>query len=219
MSSLASPDETSATLSGKPVNTPHYYFVDNGITAEVYERERIRRAIAANIEAIFRLLGESDLKRRQDPVSWDKLLDMIVNYANVVLGHHINTRKMIVSTTQSYLAQLLKMLEYWHSKRQSFTIIDEIAPLIGKLNHMAQMIRCMNHLMGHLYTSLSCALTKNKRHLITTNKQFCELLKLIKHEPETEEEQNSSPHLHIPRQVKRYSKLKLNMPYITNCKG
>ncbi|KAL3790555.1 LOW QUALITY PROTEIN: hypothetical protein ACHAWO_003662 [Cyclotella atomus] len=158
MSSLASPDETSATLSGKPVNTPHYYFVDNGITAEVYER--------------YDVLGESDLKRRQDPVSWDKLLDMIVNYANVVLGHHVNTRKMIVSTTQSYLAQLLKMLEYWHSKRQSFTIIDEIAPLIGKLNHMAQMIRCMNHLMGHLYTSLSCALTKNKRHLITTNKQF-----------------------------------------------
>ena len=176
---------------GKPVNTPHNYFVDYGITVEVYQRERIRRAIAADIEAIFLLLGESDLSRRQDPVSWDKLLEMMVNYANVVLGHHINTRKMIVATTHAFLSELLKMLEHWHTKRKSFTI-EEIAPLIGKLNHMAQTIRLMNHIMGHLYTSLTCALAKNKRYLITTNKQFRDLLKLKKHEPETKEEENLS---------------------------
>ncbi|KAL3786424.1 hypothetical protein ACHAWO_007976 [Cyclotella atomus] len=118
---------------GRPVNTPHNYFVDDGIAAEVYEREQIRRAIAADIEAIFLLL------------------------------------------------ELLKMLT-----------IEEIAPLIGKLNHMAQTIRWMNHIMGHLYTSLMCALAKNKRYLITTNKQFRDLLKLKKHEPETKEEENLS---------------------------
>ena len=174
---------------GKPANTPHFYFVDDGLIGEVYsaDRNRILRAIAASIEAIFLILGESDLQRRQDPISWDKLLEMVINYANIMLGHHVNTRKMIVSTSNDYLSQTLDMLEHWHKGRKTFTIPD-IEPLIGKLGHMAQTIPWLKHLMGHLYTSLSAALSNSKKYLIHSSKHFRELLKLIKHEPDNDEE-------------------------------
>eukprot|EP00984_Skeletonema_dohrnii_P026854 scaffold16255_cov75-Skeletonema_dohrnii-CCMP3373.AAC.2 len=55
---------------GCPVSTPHDMFVDDLVYAEVYLRERVEQAIAASIEAMFITLGESDLLRRQDPISW-----------------------------------------------------------------------------------------------------------------------------------------------------
>ena len=174
---------------GKPANTPHFYFVDDGLLGEIFTacRNRILRAIAASIEAIFLLLGESDLDKRQDPISWDKLLEMVVNYCNIMLGHHVNTRKMIVSTPHDYLAQTLSMLEHWHKGRKTFTIPD-IEPLIGKLGHMAQTIPWLKHLMGHLYTSLTSALSNSKKYLIHSSKHFRDLLKLIKHEPDSVED-------------------------------
>jgi hypothetical protein len=152
---------------------------------------QILRAVAASIEANFLLLGESDLSKRQDPNSWDKLFEMMVNFANIALGNHVNTRKLIVSIPHSFLADVNKLLEHWHGGRKTFTI-DEIARLVGKLNHIAQTIMWLNHIMGHLYTSLSCALAKNKRFLISTNKEFRKLLKLIKYEPESMEEEQLS---------------------------
>jgi hypothetical protein len=79
---------------GDPVNTPHGLFVDDDLIAEVYDKQRILRAIAAFIETIFILLGESDLSKRQDPISWEKMLEMLINYVNVALGLQINTRQM-----------------------------------------------------------------------------------------------------------------------------
>ena len=174
---------------GQPVNTPHFYFVDDGLNGEVYEADRLRilQAIAASIEAIYLVLGESHLLHRQDPISWDKLLEMLINYANIMLGNHINTRKMIVSVSHDYLSQTNKLLQHWHSGRKSFTI-PEIEPLIGKLGHIAQNLPWLRHLMGHLYTSLTAALANSKKYLIHTSKAFRDLLKLIKHEP-TDEEQ------------------------------
>ena len=45
--------------------------MDDLIYADVYEETNIRmeQAIAAGIEAIFILLGRSDLTKRQDPVA------------------------------------------------------------------------------------------------------------------------------------------------------
>ncbi len=83
---------------GRPANTPHHLYVDDGVYCEVFEKHRILRAAAASIETLFRLLGDSDLSQRQDPVSWDKLLEMIINFVNQILGHLINTRTMRVST-------------------------------------------------------------------------------------------------------------------------
>jgi hypothetical protein len=176
---------------GRPINTPHYYFVDDGLLAEVYDRDRILRALAADIEGLFIILGHSDLTKRQDPISWDKLLEMLINYSNIALGLHVNTRKMVVSPSASYLAETINLLGHWHSGRKSFTI-PEMEPLVGKLNHLAITVPWLLHLMGHLYVSLTAALTDSQKHLVHTSKAFRQLLKLIKHNPDSPEEQQIS---------------------------
>ena len=102
---------------GRPEYTPHYFYVDDGIYCEVYQKHCIHRAAAASIEAIFRLLGEPDPSKWQDPVSWDKLLDMVVDFANTLLGRFINTCAMMVSTPDHFLSVVLCTLAHWHSKR------------------------------------------------------------------------------------------------------
>ncbi len=61
-------------VNGHPVATPHLVYVDDDIYLDIADVARFERATAAGIEAIFILLGESDLTRRQDPISRDKLL-------------------------------------------------------------------------------------------------------------------------------------------------
>ena len=77
---------------GNPVPTPHRFFVDDGIYLDVFDITRIEQAIAASIEAIFILLGYSELERRRDPVSWSKMEEMLIAPINVVLGLQINLR-------------------------------------------------------------------------------------------------------------------------------
>jgi hypothetical protein len=96
---------------------------------------------------------------------------MSVNYANILLGHHINTRKMIVSVRHDYLNTLNNQLARWHSKRQSFAI-PKIEPIIGKLGHAAEMLQWLKYLMGHLYTSLAAALGASNQHLLLKAKHF-----------------------------------------------
>ena len=60
---------------GKPVPTLQRLFVDDSVYADIYKVDRIRieQTVAAGIEAIFILLGCSDLSKRQDPISFDKM--------------------------------------------------------------------------------------------------------------------------------------------------
>lgn len=172
---------------GQPLNTPHYFFVDDGVMAEVYDRTRIHRAEAASIETLFLLLGETDLQHRQDPVSWDKLLEMILHFMNIAIGVHINTRTMRVGVPHDYITALTDILGHWHKKRKSFTIL-EIERVVGKLNHAANIVPWLKHIMGHLYTSLAAALGQSKSHLIKSSRSFRNLMEMIKREPCTEEE-------------------------------
>jgi hypothetical protein len=68
---------------------------------------------------------------------------MLIIYRKIVLGQHINTRTMLVSTPHPFLNEVLDMLKYWHAGRKSFSL-PEIEPLIGKLNHVAQTNRWMS---------------------------------------------------------------------------
>lgn len=60
-------------------DTLHNMFVNDGLYCDVSSRERVEQAAAASIEAIFVVLGHSDLALQQDPVSWDKCLNMPVD--------------------------------------------------------------------------------------------------------------------------------------------
>ena len=70
--------------------------MDDDLYSDIFDIERIEQAVAASIKAIFVLLGKSDLLSRQDPISFDKMVDTMVLHCNVILRQYIDTRKMTV---------------------------------------------------------------------------------------------------------------------------
>ena len=73
-------------------------FVDNIIYAEIYEtnQARIEQTLSAGIEAIFILLGRSELSKQQNSISYEKMEDMMVPYFNKALSQIVNTQKLEV---------------------------------------------------------------------------------------------------------------------------
>ena len=61
----------------KPAPTPHSFFVNDDIYLDVFDIVRLKQASATSIEAIFILLGESDLTKCSDPINWDKMEGML----------------------------------------------------------------------------------------------------------------------------------------------
>lgn len=166
---------------GLPVPTPQRLFVDDSVYADIYEETRIRmeQTIAAGIETIFILLGESDLARRQDPISFEKMREMIVSYINKMLGQVIHTRHLDVGVPPAYIAKTLTLLRPFHSKRKSFTV-KEMERITGMLIYVASTAPWLQFLLSHVYTSIAAALGVNTNHLRRTNRQFRELLRKAK---------------------------------------
>ena len=92
-------------------DTPHDMFVVENLYCDVSNRERVEQAAAASIEAIFIILGHSDLVHRQDPVSWDKFLKMPVAWKNRALGTEIDTRKLAARTPKKIVNKTIQILE------------------------------------------------------------------------------------------------------------
>ena len=163
---------------GQPCNTPHHMFVDDAVYAEVYLRVRVEQAIAASIEAMFITLGRSDLAHMQDPVSWDKLVEMVISHFNKVLGVEINTRALDVGPPPEFVARTVSLLSSFHKNRKSFTV-QEMSTLVGHLSHIATTSRWLTHLLSHLYISIASSLQVNKAHEISTNKAFRDAIKAL----------------------------------------
>lgn len=160
---------------GTPAATPHHVFVDDGIYADVYDIARVEQALAASIEAIFILLGESDLRKRQDPISFEKMCELLVAPFNKILGLHFDLRRLTVGPPPEFIAKTLSRLAAFHGGRRSFQV-KEMSELLGMLQHIANSSRWLNHILSHLYTSLGAALGSNKAYLLNTSKAFREAL-------------------------------------------
>lgn len=166
--------------------TPHGYYVDDGVYAEIFKMLRIKKAVAASIEAIFVLLGDSALKYRQDPVSFDKVIEMIVSHVNRILGHNIETRKLTVGVPEEFVATVLRSLRTtWGEHRKSFTA-NQTSELCGQLNHIAITAPWLKFLMTQVYASLSAALHLNEKELVRTSKSFRLALNRARHLPDTD---------------------------------
>ena len=162
---------------GNPVDTPHDFFVDDGIYADLYDVVRIEQALAASIEAVFIILGDSELEKRQDPISFDKMCELLVAPFNKILGLHFDLRRLTVGPPPEFIAKTLTHLEAFHKGRRSFQA-REMSELMGLLQHIANSSRWLNHILSHLYTSLGAALGSNKAYLLNTSKAFREALDL-----------------------------------------
>ena len=67
--------------------------------------------MATTIEALFLLLSDSALAFWDDPISFDKLVDLIVGPVNNILGHMVDIWHLTVSTPLDYHAKVCKMLQ------------------------------------------------------------------------------------------------------------
>ena len=180
---------------GEPVETPHDFYVDDDLYAELFDIIRIERAVAASIEAIFILLGESALHLRQDPISFDKMEETMVSFRNRPLGKVVNTRSMLVATPRDYVMGTVLILQSrWHRKRQTY-FICEIETLTGRLGHIAETVPWLRFLLAHVYSSVANALCIAQGHLISTRKEFRELLKQIKKDSAAVRFEASTPNL------------------------
>jgi hypothetical protein len=75
-----------------PAPTPHGVYTNDDIYLNIIDKCRFEQAIAASIETIFMLLGESNTALRQDPISWDKLHELLVAPVNRILGLVLDLR-------------------------------------------------------------------------------------------------------------------------------
>ncbi|KAL7485022.1 hypothetical protein ACHAW6_010612, partial [Cyclotella cf. meneghiniana] len=130
---------------GQPPNTPHAYYVDDGIYLDIFDESRIQQAIAARIEAIFLLLGDSDHHWQQDPVSFDKIIELLVSYRNKILGNIIDTQELTAGTPCEFIVEVLVNLNTtWGSHRKRF-LSPQAAELAGKLQHISRMALWLKH--------------------------------------------------------------------------
>ena len=172
---------------GVDAPTPHFYYVDDGVYIELWDKAHVEQAVASSIEAIFLLLGDSDLKLRQDPISFDKMMEMLVAPINRVLGSILNTHRLTVGTPDDFLREVEKLLQTtWGPHRFTFTI-KEAEELAGKLGHISVAAPWLRYLMTHIYSSLARSLGITRYDLIRSSKTFREALNKIRAAPTTTE--------------------------------
>ncbi len=87
--------------------TPHHLFVNDNIYADIFDSFCIQQAVVASIEAIYILLGESDLSKQQDPILFNKLKDMPLSYSSPILGQLVNTQRMDIKTPPEFIADMI----------------------------------------------------------------------------------------------------------------
>jgi hypothetical protein len=165
------------------VAAPHGIYVDDDIYLDVSDTCRFEQAIAASIEAIFNLLGESNMALREDPISWEKLHELLVAPNNRILGLVLDLCSMTVGTPPEFISATIALLSStWSTHRRTFKV-REAEELAGKLNHIAFKAPWLKYLLSNIYASLAAALRLNNSHLMRTSKTFCLALCAICHAP------------------------------------
>jgi len=158
-------------------------FVDDDLYADVCDKTRVEQVGAASVEAIFTVLGHSELAVRQDPISWDKFVKMPVDWRNRALGTDIDTRRLAARTPESYTKRTVAILEKtWHggnSTRHTF-LINEAEVLAGRLGYNADTQPWLKCVMSSMYASLAHALGSSRAHLVRSDRDFRALVKHVR---------------------------------------
>ena len=150
--------------SGNKIYHPSRIWVDDILIAAVGVAN-MKMALAAVIEAIFTVLGQPEVEKRQCPLAMDKWLDLIVGETQIALGLVLNTRKLSVGIPRKYLDETLRLLSStWHKHRKRFKAI-EASKMVGKLARLAEGAPWVCFLVSHLYRSIAHALAQNKHIL------------------------------------------------------
>ncbi len=106
-------------------------YVDNILAAAVHKKT-MERLLAAIIEVIFVVFGQTDITVRQCPLLLEKWKELIVCPKQIILGLIIDTNKMTVGITDEYIQQIRDLLNLWDPNCRLFKV-KNMQKLIGKL--------------------------------------------------------------------------------------
>jgi hypothetical protein len=166
-----------------PVPTPHGVYIDDNIYLDITDKHHFKKVTATSIKAIFILLGGSNIALCHDPISWDKLHELLVAPVNRVLGLILNLCCTTAGSLPDIIASTINLLRStWAPHRQSFKV-KEAEELTGKLNHIAFGTPWLKYFLGNIYSSLAAALRLNKLHLVRTSSRFNDALCEIRTAP------------------------------------
>ena len=166
-------------------------FVDDSLFSNTIEN--IKHIMAASIEALYIVLGYSNVEIRQSPLSLDKYYQSICSYKRIQLGKVVNTMTLGVGITEDKRFKMVAELSNWpHKKRKYFTLFNGVT-LCGSLEYWVTT----SPWARFLYLSLSDSVTKclHNNNLITKDsKKVKEMIKeasSIDSSSENEKKQNS----------------------------
>lgn len=157
---------------------PNFIYVDDCLLASV--RKYTLGFLAAVIEAIFAVLGEPDVSKRQCPLALDKWIGMSVGHRITLIGLVWDSRQLTVGMTREYLDQILDILNTDWPEDAEFFELRSIVILAGKLARLAEAASWVFHLMPHIYSSIAYALRSHETFLLGECNTFIDLIKKIK---------------------------------------
>jgi hypothetical protein len=153
---------------------PARIYVDDALMLAL-SRGHIKQVLAALIEAIFAIMGKPETTVCQCPLAMDKWLELVIAPKQRMLGLIIDMNNLTVGIPPDYVAEVLNLISTtWHSHRHYFTV-GEAQKLMGKLGHLTESAHWVFHLLTHLYASIAYALAENKRLLVDTSPEFCDI--------------------------------------------
>ena len=139
----------------------------------------MKMALAALIEAIFVVIREPDKAIQQCPLALDKWVEMVVGPIQTMLGLNLDTNKLMDAIPGSYVSDVHNLINTtWHKNRRTF-IVSEAQQLTGKLGHLAKGAPWVHHLLTHLYASIAYSLAENKRLLMESSQEFCDVVQSL----------------------------------------
>jgi hypothetical protein len=113
---------------------PQYdHHVDDNLYAEV--ADHTRRSVAASMLALFHILGFPEETRAPNPFSMEKF-DANMSHLRKFVGHHIDTRRLIVGILPHKRVQAITLLSDWLTKKDFD--LRELAGLHGLLESLTR---------------------------------------------------------------------------------
>jgi hypothetical protein len=98
-------------------------YIDNILTVAAFQNKMLR-LLAAIVEAILLVCRTPDILVCQCSLLLEKWYELIVGPRQVILGHFVDTNKMMVGVTNEYIERVQELLKLWDLDRRFFKVND-----------------------------------------------------------------------------------------------
>ncbi len=163
---------------GNRMDLPARIYVDDTLMLAL-NVDHMKMVLAATIEAIFVVMGKTDVAARQCPFAMNKWIELVIGPKQTMVGLIIDTNRLTIVIPAKYLQEVLNILNSnWHPNQRCFKV-SEAQKLTGKLARLAKGANWVFHLLSHLYSSIAFALSENKRLLTESSAEFQDIILAI----------------------------------------